>query len=363
VRWVFRDIPALRKEPRTAEEGKDNVLRDVVVVGASAGGLKALRQMVAYLPADLPAAVLVTTHLAPAVPSRVAVMLDKAGPLPAVEAADGMPMATGRIYTAAPDRHLVVDDHDVLRLTRGPRENRARPAVDTLFRSAARWCGPRVIGAVLSGSLDDGAAGLAAIADRGGACLVQEPTDAMFDGMPRAALAAVPDAVALSATHVARKITELAGRPVRPLPTEPSAALIWETDMIRDGRSNAENTARFAGLGCPECGGGMRSVTTGNAVHFVCHTGHSYSPESFLAARDDNIESAVWTALSAMQEKVTVLEDLARRAAQAGDEQAHRRHHSAAAHVGRAARVLRKQLLAGDPVEITEGRSSREQTG
>jgi len=339
------------------------VLRDVVVVGASAGGLKALQQMVGYLPGDLPAAVLVTTHLAPTVRSKLGATLDKAGPLPAVEAADGMPMTGGRIYTAAPDRHLVVDDHDVLRLSRGPRENRVRPAVDALFRSAARWCGPRVIGVVLSGSLDDGAAGLAAIADRGGAVLVQDLGDAMFEGMPRAALAAVPDAVALSATQLARKITELAGRPVRPLPTEPSAALIWETDMIRDGRSKAENTARFAGLGCPECGGGMKSVTTGNAVHFVCHTGHSYSPESFLAARDDNIESAVWTALSAMQEKVTVLEGLARRAAQAGDEETHRRHHSAAAHVGRAARLLRKQLLAGEPVDFTEGGSSREKTG
>jgi two-component system chemotaxis response regulator CheB len=159
------------------------LLRDVVVVGASAGGLNALRQMVAYLPADLPASVLVTTHLAPTVPSKVAVTLARAGAMPTVEAADGMPMTAGRIHTAVPDRHLVIDDHDVLRLTRGPRENRVRPAVDALFRSAARWCGPRVIAVVLSGALDDGAAGLAAVVECGGVGLVQDPQDAMFDGM------------------------------------------------------------------------------------------------------------------------------------------------------------------------------------
>jgi two-component system chemotaxis response regulator CheB len=323
------------------------LVRNVVVVGASAGGLRALRQMVSYLPAGLPAAVLVTTHLAPTGPSKIATTLGKAGHLPALEAADGVPMAPRCIYTAVPDRHLVIDDHDVLRLSRGPRENRVRPAVDALFRSAARWCGPRTIGVVLSGSLDDGAAGLAAIVEQGGVALVQEPRDALFDGMPRAALSAVPGAIALPATQLAREISELAGRPVRPVATEPSEALIWETDMIRDGRSKAGDVGPLAGLGCPECGGGMRSVATGNAVHYVCHTGHSYSPESFLAAREDNVESAVWTALSAMQEQMAVLESLAARATEAGDHEEHRRRHADAARIGRAARLLREQLLAG----------------
>ena len=218
-----------------AEE--NSVLRDIVVVGASAGGLKALQQLVAYLPADLPAAVLVATHLAPSAPSKVAAILAKAGPLPAVNAADGLPITPGRIYTAVPDRHLLVDDQDVLRLSRGPRENRVRPAVDALFRSAARWCGPRVTGVVLSGSLDDGAAGLAAVVECGGAALVQDPRDAAFDGMPRAALRAVPNATALPATQLARKIIEWAGRPVRPTATGPAEALIWETDMVREALS------------------------------------------------------------------------------------------------------------------------------
>jgi len=319
-----------------------------VVVGASAGGLKALQQLVAYLPADLPAAVLVSTHLAPTVPSRVAAVLAKAGSLPAVEAADGMPIRPGRIYTAAPDRHLVVDDEDVLRLTRGPRENRVRPAVDALFRSAARWCGPRVIGVVLSGSLDDGAAGLAAVVECGGSALVQDPGEAMFEGMPLAALRAVPGAEPRPATQLARKIIEWAGRPVRPPAEGPDEALIWETDMVREARSDFEQAGDPVGLGCPECGGGMNSVVTGNAVHYVCHAGHSYSPETFLAGRQETIESALWTALSAMQEKVMVLGRLADQADRAGDRDSVHRHREAAAEVVRAADLLRDQLLSGE---------------
>ena len=318
-----------------------------MVVGASAGGLKALRQLVAYLPADLPAAVLVTTHLAPTVPSKVAAVLRKAGSLPAATVADGTPIKPGRIYTAMPDRHLVVDDGDVLRLSRGPRENRVRPAVDALFRSAARWCGPRVVGVVLSGSLDDGAAGLAAIVECGGVALVQDPADAMFDGMPRAALRAVPGAEVGTPAQLARKIIEWAGRPVRPTADGPAEALIWETDMVREARSQLPTGGDPVGLGCPECGGGLNAVVTGNAVHYVCHVGHSYSPESFLAGRQESIETALWTALSALQEKVIVLQRLADQAEQAGDAAAADDHQERAAAAARSAEVLRTQLLDG----------------
>jgi two-component system chemotaxis response regulator CheB len=330
------------------------VLRDIVVVGASAGGLKALQQLVAYLPADLPAAVLVSTHLAPTVPSKVAKVLAKAGPLPAVEATDGMSITTGRIYTAVPDRHLIVDEHDVLRLRRGPRENRVRPAVDALFRSAARWCGPRVTGVVLSGSLDDGAAGLAAIVECGGTALVQDPEDAMFDGMPRAALRAVPDATVRPAAQLARAIIEGAGRPVRPAATGPAEALIWETDMVRESLSKVPQAGAPVGLGCPECSGGMNAVASGNSVHYVCHTGHSYSPESFVAASNDGIEAALWTALSAMQEKAMVLAQVAEQAARVGDELARRRHEASAAEVTQAAEALRKHFITGVPADRAE---------
>ena len=333
--------------PRVRRGEGDWLHRDIVVVGASAGGLKALQQLMAYLPADLPAAVLVTTHLAPTVPSKVAAVLHKAGSLPAATAVDGMPVKPGHIHTAMPDRHLLVDDEDVLRLSRGPRENRVRPAVDALFRSAARWCGPRVMGVVLSGSLDDGAAGLAAIVECGGAALVQDPADAMFDGMPRAALRAVPGAEVGTPAQLARKINEWAGRPVRPTVAGPTEALIWETDMVREARSKLPIGGNPVGLGCPECGGGINSVVTGNAVHYICHAGHSYSPESFLAGQQESIEAALWTALSALQEKAMVLQKLADQAEQSGDRAAADDHRERAAPAARAAELLRTQLLDG----------------
>jgi two-component system chemotaxis response regulator CheB len=327
------------------------VHRDLIVVGGSAGGAQALRQMLALLPPDLAASVLVATHLAPHAPSRLAEHLSDAGSLPAVAATDRQPIHPRKIYTAVPDRHLLVGEHDVLRLTRGPRENRVRPAVDALFRSAARWCGERVIGVVLSGSLDDGAAGLATIVERGGTALVQRPDTAKFDGMPRAALRAVPDAVELPAAELARAIIELAGEPVAPAATAPSDALIWETDMTENARAALIAPGRPVGLGCPECNGGMNVIETGKTVHYICHAGHSYSPATFVAARDDGAEAALWTALSALQEQSAVLQEMAVSAGQAGDRDTHRRHESAVRRVGDAMEVLRAQLLNGHTAE------------
>ena len=319
--------------------------RDVVVIGASAGGLEALRRLVARLPADLPASVLVAVHLAPTAPSRLAEVLGKAGPLPAAPAVSGERMRHGRIYTAVPDRHLLIGADDVLQLGRGPRENRVRPAVDALLRAAARRCGPRVIGVVLSGSLDDGAAGLAAVAQRGGIGLVQQPDDAKFDGMPRAALQAVPEAMVLPAARLGQAIAKLVDEPVEPVDTGPDDGLVWETDMSAHGYSDSEQPGTPVGLGCPECSGGMQMVETGSALHYVCHAGHSYSPQTLLAARDDGIEQAVWTAISALQEKATVLRQLAHRADQVGDDAGHAHHHGAAQYALHAAGLLREQVM------------------
>jgi two-component system chemotaxis response regulator CheB len=330
--------------------------RNVVVIGASAGGLEALRALVARLPADLAASLLVVTHLSPTAPSRPAEVVNKIDAIPVGSAVDGQPLLPGRIVTAVPDRHLLIGEGDLLRLSRGPWENRVRPAVDALFRSAARWCGPRVIGGVLSGALDDGAAGLAAITQRGGLALVQRPEDARFPGMPTAALRAVPAAPAMPADALGDALAELVGQSVQVAQPEPPGSgddLAWETEMTEHGRSTARHHGRPVALGCPECGGGMSSIETGNAVHYVCHAGHSYSPQTLLAARDEGIESSLWTAVSALQETVTVLDDLARRAQQSGDDEDYRRRRAAAAHASRAAELIRSQLMGDDRLSST----------
>jgi two-component system chemotaxis response regulator CheB len=202
-----------------------------------------------------------------------------------------------------------------------------------------------VIGVVLSGSLDDGAAGLAAVAQRGGIGLVQQPDDAKFDGMPRAALQAVPEAMVLPAAQLGQAIAKLVDELVEPVDTGPDDGLVWETDMSAYGYSDSEQPGTPVGLGCPECSGGMQLVETGNARHYVCHAGHSYSPQTLLAARDDGIEQAMWTAISALQEKATVLRQLAHRADQVGDDAGHAHHHGAAQYALHAAGLLREQVM------------------
>src|SRR5215207_2026811 len=179
--------------------------REIVVVGASAGGVEALRAFVSALPRDLPAAVLVVLHLPRSSASALHKILSRSGPLPAGQAADGEAVRPGCVYVAPPDHHLLLRDGSVA-LTRGPQENGHRPAIDPLFRSAARHYGPRAVGVILSGTLDDGASGLAAIARRGGTAAVQDPAEALYPGMPVAALEQVPTAFVARAAELARTV-------------------------------------------------------------------------------------------------------------------------------------------------------------
>ncbi|MET0657160.1 MAG: chemotaxis protein CheB [Steroidobacteraceae bacterium] len=156
-------------------------------MGASAGGVQALQMLASGLPADFPAAILAVLHLPPHLPSLLASVLKHSGPLITLDACDGIPIRAGHLYLGVPDRHLMVDG-EVMRLTHGPKEHRARPAIDTLFRSAAYTQGKRVIGVVLTGQLDDGTSGLWAIKDRGGVAIAQSPRDASFPSMPMSAL-------------------------------------------------------------------------------------------------------------------------------------------------------------------------------
>jgi two-component system, chemotaxis family, protein-glutamate methylesterase/glutaminase len=181
---------------------------DIVVVGASAGGVEALRALAGGLPEDLPAPVVVVLHIAKHAPSALPAILDRAGPLPAVAAEQGGPLVNGVIFVAPSDRHVLVDG-GLLRLSPGPTENGHRPAIDPLFRSAAAGYGPRAVGVVLSGTLDDGTAGLVAITDRGGTALVQEPGDALYPGMPTSALENVPGAARHPADQLGVVLGEL----------------------------------------------------------------------------------------------------------------------------------------------------------
>src|SRR5690349_180578 len=185
---------------------------DIIVTRASAGGVEALRAVVAVLPADLPAAVFVVLHIPAQSPSMMPSILSRAGPLPAAHPTDGEPIRPGHIYVAPPDCHLLID-HERVRGVRGPRENRTRPAVDPLFRTAARAYGPRVVAVVLTGTLDDGTAGLQAVKQRGGLAVVQDPRDAMYAGMPRSALQHTPVDYVVPLSEIGPLISRLVREP------------------------------------------------------------------------------------------------------------------------------------------------------
>ncbi|BCY11159.1 chemotaxis protein CheB [Actinoplanes sp. L3-i22] len=294
--------------------------RDLIVAGASAGGVEALRAMVAGLPADLPAAVLVVLHLPRASPSALPRILTRAGPLPAVTAVDGEVVHAGRIYVAPADRHLMLIDGRI-RLSHGPAENGHRPAIDPLFRSAARARGGRVVAVVLSGTRDDGAAGAEVVAAQGGLVVVQDPADAVFASMPEAAVTRVPSAYVRSADVIGKLLGELcaaeAGDGERPV----GALLAAEVSIGADaGPTTDRIPGEPAGFGCPTCGGALFTLTPESVAleplpHFRCRVGHAWSPESLLDEQAVATEGALWLALRALEEKAALSTRMAEGAA------------------------------------------------
>jgi two-component system chemotaxis response regulator CheB len=269
-----------------------------VVIGASAGGVETLKDVVAGLPKDLPAPVCVVLHIAPSSPSALARILERAGPLPCRPASDGEPLEPGTILVAPPDHHLVIDD-GVARLSVGPRENGHRPAVDVLFRSAAAAWHERVVGVVLSGTRDDGAAGLAAIKASGGAAVVQDPDEAMYAGMPANALAHVAVDAVVPVALMAQTICAIVRGQDPPLGPE---RVQYAAD--RSGGTSLTSV-------CPECGGVLTEHHRAGVLQWECHVGHRYSPRSLADAQGVRVEQALWTAVRMLRDRSALLSRMA----------------------------------------------------
>ena len=287
---------------------------DIIVVGASVGGLDALRAVVADLPSDLPAALFVVWHLAPESPALLPDILQRAGPLPALHPHDGEAIRPGRIYVAPPDHHLLLEDGR-MRLRHGPKENRFRPAIDPLFRSAASAYGPRVIGVILSGALDDGTAGMAAVKARGGIAVIQDPREAINPAMPQSVRAHVAVDHCVPAAAIGPLLTDLA-----PLVAAEGDKEVMTEHLDIETRIALEDNALAAGvmrLGtfspytCPECHGALLQLTDAGILRFRCHTGHAYSVNSLLAEVSGSIEAALWSAVRAIEERMLLLRHVA----------------------------------------------------
>jgi two-component system, chemotaxis family, protein-glutamate methylesterase/glutaminase len=287
-------------------------LEGVVAVGASAGGVEALTRLAQALPTDLPYAVLVVLHMPAGAPSVLARIIDRAGPVPAVTATDGARLEPGCIYVAVPDHHLLVEDHRVL-LSEGPTENAYRPAINALFRSTALTFGPRAIGLLMSGVLDDGVLGLAAIRARGGTTLAQRPDDALYPTMPQNALNAGVVDHQVAAADVGALLKRLADRDIEEPKMEPDTNMELENRIAKGPRFDVtvdgEDLGPPSGYTCPDCNGSLMALGHGS---FRCRVGHAWTSEALLDARDDEVEGALWIALRSLQEKATLSRRLAR---------------------------------------------------
>jgi two-component system, chemotaxis family, protein-glutamate methylesterase/glutaminase len=289
---------------------------DIIVVGASAGGVEALTNITKNLPPDLNAAVLIVLHIPSHGISVLPRILARAGKLPASHATNGEQIRLGHIYVAPPDYHLLVKP-GYIQLTRGPRENSHRPAIDPLFRTAARAYGPRVVAVVLTGVLDDGTAGLKAVKMRGGIAVVQNPEDAMYSGMPRSAIENVDDIDhILPLSDIPLVLVNLANTQVKDEQDPVSEEMEIESDWAELNMkviNNGERPGKPSTFGCPDCGGTLWELSEGNLLRFRCRTGHAFSAETLLAKQSDALEDALWVAFRALEEKASLSRRMAKR--------------------------------------------------
>jgi two-component system, chemotaxis family, protein-glutamate methylesterase/glutaminase len=312
----------------------------VIGIGASAGGVGALIQLLQALPADFPHALCVTLHVPATAPSALPQILDRRCALSVTAARHQARLGAGCVFVAPPDRHLVVVQGRI-ELTRGPKENGVRPAVDTMLRSIAASCGPRGVAVVLSGALGDGSNGARLVLQAGGAVFVQDPEEATVPSMPESTLALVDGgARVLPAADIGSALAELE-------PVDPDGE---EADVAGPPSASASTRPKGAptGFTCPECRGSIWQVREGRVTRYRCRIGHAYSEDAFIDAQGSAVEAALWSALEVLEERAELLRKVAER--RGGSHAGLRAHLNAAAEDadGRAA-LIRRALAAGGP--------------
>ena len=319
--------------------------RDIIVIGASAGGIDALTRLVARLPDELEAAVFVVVHI-PAEESMLPAILGRETALIVKAAEDGEPILCNRIYVAPPDCHLLIEPGRI-RLSGGPKESGHRPAIDPLFRSAARAYRERVLGVILSGTLDDGSVGLRMIRRHGGSAIVQDPREALFRQMPENAIATANPQHVGPVTDLADLITTHTRRPAE--------GGEHRELMVEDVNPNggpqpigaADVPGTPTGIACPECHGVMWTAADDESPEYHCRVGHAYSAEALLAAHAESVEAALWAGMRALQEQASLTKHMAIRAERRGDrlsaQRLHRRGDAADEHAGRIEAMLLKR--------------------
>lgn len=322
--------------------------RNIFVIGASAGGIQVLQSILSALPWDLPASIFIVLHTNEDSPNLLPEILNRGSKLPVLYAVNGAPILPARVYVApAGQRHMLLDRGKIL-LQPGPRENRSRPSIDALFRSASHAYGSQVVGIVLTGNLDDGSAGLVEIKSRGGLAVVQDPEEAMAPSMPESAIEITQVDHVLPAGEIAGKILELAN-------SEASTRM-----QVMPPKEESVMEATGSTYSCPECGGVLEEAKESNMLRFRCRVGHIYSPDSLMADQTVAVERALWAAIRSMEEQAEFSQRLANNSKQKKQIRLERRFREKAESNRENASVLR-ELLQRSADELLE--MPEEQTG
>jgi len=324
--------------------------RDIIVMGASAGGVNALVDLVASLPADFDASIFLVLHVSPSSPSLLPDILSRSGPLKAKHPHDGEKIKSGNIYVAPPDHHLILDNDSVL-VKKGPKENRFRPSIDALFRSAAYMYGSRVIGIVLSGLMDDGTSGLWSVKRLGGVSIIQDPRDARFPDMPLNALEQVEVDYKLPVSEMASKLKKLISEPVKKSPAISSEEKKrFETEITIATQDNAFemgilNMGDLTPFTCPECHGSLVSIQEGKRRRYRCHTGHAYTSSALLDSVTKTIEENLWNAVRGLEETVMLLENTGKQFEESGQKREAKQFLDKAKETRRKSQEIRKSIF------------------
>jgi two-component system chemotaxis response regulator CheB len=326
--------------------------RDIIVIGASAGGVQALSELVAGLPGNLPAAVFLVLHIPSNAPSLLPSILARESKLTVDHAVDGDPIVRGRIYVAPPNQHLLIEDRNV-KLVHGPKENLHRPSIDALFRSAARWAGPRVIGVVLTGARDDGKVGMRAVKLRGGITIVQDPAEAPFPSMPMSVMQEIRVDYAVSLHEIAPLLNELSRQRADEeggyrVPEQIEIeAKIAEQEMEGDELiASVERIGRISKLTCPDCHGALWEINDREMLRYRCHVGHAYSAEALNKGQSEMLEAALWSAVRALEEQVVLAKRIVERARKSNQNRAARTFERRAREAEEHSSVIRQVLLS-----------------
>jgi two-component system chemotaxis response regulator CheB len=339
-------------------------MADIIVIGASAGGVSALSKLVAELPPDFVASIFVTLHIPEHSRSALPRILTQKSQLPALNPVNGEAIQPGRIYVAPPDRHMLIK-RGLVRLVRGPRENGVRPSIDPMFRTAARAYGKRVVGVVLSGALDDGTAGLIAIKQQNGLAIAQDPDEALYGGMPRSAIASGTVDHVLRISQIADLLVRLVQEPLEKGGNEPlSDEMEQETDIAEldlGALHSIDKPGSPSRFSCPECHDVLWEIDD-DIVRFRCRVGHAYSPETLLAQQSNSVDVALWAGLRALEENAALMSRMATKMRDQGNARsAGRFDEQAEGALGRA-ETLRRLILVREPMTVAEAETDPQLT-